>query len=80
MFKPKTAMLASTALAIGALGAGAPLAQAGIKVPDRHPDGIRVPDATRHIIGVLRHHSVRFEPNASRSFEPNAYPPGPGGS
>ena len=94
MFKPKTTIIAATAVAIGLLGA-APLAQAGIKVPERHPegikvpDGIRVPDGHRHIIGVLRVRSASFEPNTRLGFEPNfslsfepnlVYPPGPTGA
>ena len=64
--------IAATALIAAALGA--PVAQAGIGIPQKHPDGVGIPqkhpDATRHPDST-RHPD--FEPNGLKvpNFEPN---------
>ena len=56
MSRAKSTILASMAAALGLLGA-APLAQAGIGVPGKHPDRLGMPQRHPQIIGVLRSHS-----------------------
>ena len=53
MSSAKSTVLASAAAALGLLAA-APVAQAGVGVPGRHPERLRAPQQHPEIIAILR--------------------------
>jgi len=57
MSRAKSIVLASTAAALGLLAA-APVAQAAVGVPQRHPQRLRAPQQHPEIIAILRHSEI----------------------
>ena len=68
-------LLATAAVAVGAFGS-ASVAQAGLGIPQKHPDGIIAPGKHGAIIGVLKHPDI-ISVLRSRALD---LPPGPGKS